>query len=194
MVMRRGRLLRCALTHESWLIRIISDCIRERLQCRQSISWRQWSQHQSELQASCQLSWSRVSGAGAYHQVWGLGSSTSQRSSLQLWSSTRPEQRLFQWIKSYSREYNTNICKDNWYEHFQDVMLDKFVFKGQVKNGFFVEAGAFDFIFASNSLMFELKYGWTGLLVEAHPFYYPLGLKVGRKAWAAPVCLGTERR
>lgn len=42
--------------------------------------------------------------------------------------------------------------------------------------------------------MFELKYGWTGLLVEAHPFYYPLGLKVGRKAWAAPVCLGTERR
>ena len=73
-------------------------------------------------------------------------------------------------------------------------MLDKFVFKGQVKNGFYVEAGAFDFIFASNSLMFELKYGWTGLLVEAHPFYYPLGLKVGRKAWAAPVCLGTEKR
>ena len=48
----------------------------------------------------------------------------------------------------------------------QDQFLDEFIFKGRVKNGFFVEAGADDFLLNSNSLWFELTHGWTGLLVE----------------------------
>ena len=48
----------------------------------------------------------------------------------------------------------------------QDQFLDEFVFKGVVKDGFFVEAGADDFLLNSNSLRFELLHNWTGLLVE----------------------------
>ena len=48
----------------------------------------------------------------------------------------------------------------------QDQFLDEFIFKGRVKGGFFVEAGADDFLLNSNSLWFELNHGWTGLLVE----------------------------
>ena len=48
----------------------------------------------------------------------------------------------------------------------QDLFLDKFVFKGKVKGGFFVEAGADDFIRESNTLWFEARHQWTGLLAE----------------------------
>ena len=48
----------------------------------------------------------------------------------------------------------------------QDEFLDEFIFKGKVKDGFFVEAGADDFLFNTNTLYFELFHGWTGLLVE----------------------------
>ena len=36
--------------------------------------------------------------------------------------------------------------------------------KKKIGSGFFVEAGAFDGALLSNSLLFELKYNWTGLL------------------------------
>ena len=48
----------------------------------------------------------------------------------------------------------------------QDMFLDEFIFKGQVKTGFFVEAGADDFMLNTNTLYFERLHGWTGLLVE----------------------------
>ena len=48
----------------------------------------------------------------------------------------------------------------------QDQFIDEFIFKGRVKNGFFVEAGADDFLVDSNTLLFEVFHGWTGLLVE----------------------------
>ena len=48
----------------------------------------------------------------------------------------------------------------------QDQFLDEFIFKGKVKDGFFVEAGADEFLLNSNTLLFELLHGWTGLLVE----------------------------
>ena len=35
--------------------------------------------------------------------------------------------------------------------------------------GFFIEAGAGDGELLSNTLHFEMKYGWTGLLVEPNP-------------------------
>jgi hypothetical protein len=40
---------------------------------------------------------------------------------------------------------------------------------GKQKNGFFIEAGADEGEFLSNTLYFELKRGWTGLLVEPNP-------------------------
>ena len=48
----------------------------------------------------------------------------------------------------------------------QDRFLDEFIFKGEMKGGFFVEAGADDFLLNTNTLLFELLHGWTGLLVE----------------------------
>ena len=48
----------------------------------------------------------------------------------------------------------------------QDQFLDEFIFKGRVKDGFFVEAGADDFLLNSNTVRFELLHQWTGLLVE----------------------------
>lgn len=37
------------------------------------------------------------------------------------------------------------------------------------KNGFFVDVGAFDGVTWSNSLTFELNFGWDGICVEPHP-------------------------
>ena len=42
------------------------------------------------------------------------------------------------------------------------------LFKDQ-NEGFFIEAGAYDGEVYSNSLYFEIKRGWKGLLVEPNP-------------------------
>jgi len=75
----------------------------------------------------------------------------------------------------------------------QDAFLDQFLFKGGVKNGFFVEAGADDFVSDSNSLMFERAHGWTGLLVEPW-LIFAKGLQVQRKAWSVATCLATKNK
>ena len=60
--------------------------------------------------------------------------------------------------------------------HFQeDEFLDKIVFKGDTRNGFFIEAGADDFYLGTNTLLFEEKYNWTGLLIEPHVNRFKLG-------------------
>ena len=51
----------------------------------------------------------------------------------------------------------------------QPILVNDHIFKNQLKNGFFFEAGAFDGEKISNTLFFELKHNWTGLLVEGHP-------------------------
>jgi len=76
----------------------------------------------------------------------------------------------------------------------QPVYLDMVIFKGQVKNGFFIEAGADDFETDSNTLLFEIEHQWTGLLVEPNPTIYPKGFTKQRKAWASSSCLATEPR
>lgn len=75
----------------------------------------------------------------------------------------------------------------------QPIEVDDLVFKGKVKNGFFIEAGAHDFQFSSNSLYFELKYNWTGLLVEPHQLYYQRGLKTNRNVYSAEACFSFEQ-
>ncbi|ODM93917.1 Protein Star, partial [Orchesella cincta] len=57
------------------------------------------------------------------------------------------------------------------------------------KNGFYIEAGAFDGEFISNTLALELMSGWTGLLVEADPVPYKELIGKRRNAWVASCCL-----
>ena len=58
--------------------------------------------------------------------------------------------------------------------------------------GFYIEAGAADGKTISNSLYFELEYGWTGLLVEPNPDYFEDLVNVNRNAWILPHCLSTK--
>ncbi|CAL4122413.1 unnamed protein product, partial [Meganyctiphanes norvegica] len=55
--------------------------------------------------------------------------------------------------------------------------------------GFFIEAGALDGEYLSNTLHLEKVYGWKGLLVEANPSSYKELLKKHRKAWSSNTCL-----
>ena len=66
--------------------------------------------------------------------------------------------------------------QDSYSQFGQDTFLDKFVFKHKVKEGFFIEAGADDFVEHSNTLLFEMKHSWSGVLVEPSPIRYPKGL------------------
>lgn len=58
--------------------------------------------------------------------------------------------------------------------------------------GFFVECGALDGDWLSNSLYLERSLKWTGLLIEANPTSYQKLLSRNRKSWTLPVCLSLE--
>ena len=51
----------------------------------------------------------------------------------------------------------------------QPILINEKLFKNRIKNGFFIEAGAYDGEILSNTLFFELKQRWTGLLIEPNP-------------------------
>ncbi len=72
---------------------------------------------------------------------------------------------------------------------FVDAMLE-----GNLKNGFFIEAGAVDGVRLSNSLHFELRHNWTGLLVEPNPEAFKNLTEKNRKAWLLPQCFSTKTR
>jgi FkbM family methyltransferase len=57
-------------------------------------------------------------------------------------------------------------------EYGQDLWLAEGVFRGK-RDGVFVEMGALDGIFHSNTLHFEREMGWDGLLIEPHPLLWP---------------------
>lgn len=48
-------------------------------------------------------------------------------------------------------------------------MVDLLEILDKKDKGFYIEAGAFDGEHMSNSLYFELKKGWNGILVEPNP-------------------------
>lgn len=59
-------------------------------------------------------------------------------------------------------------------------------------DGFFVEAGALDGEYLSNTLWLEQELGWTGLLIEAEENSYKALLSKRRKAWSSNTCLSSE--
>ena len=65
------------------------------------------------------------------------------------------------------------------------------LFKGK-KNGFFIEAGAFDGQVFSNTLLLEMYYNWTGLLIEPNPKAFQELLAKNRKSYAMESCLSVK--
>ncbi|XP_068220140.1 protein Star-like [Palaemon carinicauda] len=61
-----------------------------------------------------------------------------------------------------------------------------------MKGGFFVEAGALDGEYLSNTLYFERELGWRGVLIEPHPEAYQNLLQKHRNAYAMNVALSTS--
>jgi len=74
----------------------------------------------------------------------------------------------------------------------QPILVD-LIYNKTIFSGFFIEAGAWDGENLSNSLLFELHRGWTGLLVEPDRAGYKSLIGKNRKAWTSPTCLSTER-
>ena len=70
----------------------------------------------------------------------------------------------------------------------QSKLIDDYF--GGKRNGFFIEAGAWNGVYLSNSLFLELERNWTGLLVEANTAAFESLLKYHRpNAFAAHNCL-----
>ena len=63
-----------------------------------------------------------------------------------------------------------------------------------LNNGFFIEAGAFDGVSLSNTLVFELRHNWTGLLVEPNPEAFKMLKEKHRNAWLLPQCFSTKTK
>jgi len=63
----------------------------------------------------------------------------------------------------------------------------------QKSPGFFIDCGAADGEYLSNTLYLEKELGWTGLLVEAEPTFFNKLITKNRRAWLSPTCLSLEK-
>jgi len=72
----------------------------------------------------------------------------------------------------------------------QDVFVFGECFNG-MRNGFFLDIGAHDGVFLSNTFLLEKRFGWTGLCVEANPETFE-ALKQNRTAKCCNECLDSR--
>ncbi|KAK4319210.1 hypothetical protein Pmani_009837 [Petrolisthes manimaculis] len=91
-----------------------------------------------------------------------------------------------------TRPYNLNSYVNKL--NYKDMESWKFLHEHLVQllakraPGFFVEAGALDGEYLSNTLHLEKVYGWRGLLVEPNPVAYKHLLQKNRRAWSSNTC------
>jgi FkbM family methyltransferase len=64
---------------------------------------------------------------------------------------------------------------------------------GSKRDGFFIEAGAWDGEGLSNTLFFELERNWTGLLIEPTPSLFKQILAKNRNVFAINACIANKR-
>ena len=62
------------------------------------------------------------------------------------------------------------------------------------KNGTFIECGALDGEWYSNTLGLERDYGWNGVLIEADPSNFKALLGRNRKSLMVPACLSMKNK
>ncbi|XP_037793537.1 uncharacterized protein LOC119589018 [Penaeus monodon] len=91
----------------------------------------------------------------------------------------------------YNLDLGTNVdfTKLQYWQRVHQGILD--VLRGK-RGGFFLEAGALDGYYQSNTFFLERDLGWTGLLVEPNPVFFEALLARHRRAWATDLCLGTK--
>ena len=77
-----------------------------------------------------------------------------------------------------------------WIHLQSDLIL--YIYYSAKTGGFFVECGAFDGEFGSNTLFMERNLQWKGILIEPDQKSFNKLLTKNRHSWALPVCLATE--
>lgn len=88
-----------------------------------------------------------------------------------------------------------NLSKFPIYKKFATAMTWGFIHKKlqllfeNEPPGFFIEAGALDGEYLSNTLWLEKEKGWTGLLIEPDPINHAALLKKNRKVWSLKACI-----
>ena len=94
------------------------------------------------------------------------------------------ETRKFGYDKFVSGHHKVRLIVFHVYFHICIHMFQTFQYPLiWQKEGFFIEAGAFDGEMFSNSLYYELKQGWTGLLVEPNPDAFSDLVKIQSQSW-----------
>lgn len=114
----------------------------------------------------------------------------------QTWT-TNPEQEFLQ-LKTYIKNFQylnsppqIHTPKD---KTFSQAGQDKLVFDLlPIKNGFFLEMGAYDGILYSNTLWLERNHNWTGILIEADPSLCKKIDKLQRSVWRLCACISDEK-
>jgi len=108
------------------------------------------------------------------------------------WNLEQDDPKLLRYIAKYHLEPPSSLpyrLSDNQLREPSPLgPVIQAIFKGQ-RNGFFVEAGAYNGIQESNTFVLERDFGWTGILIEGNSFLVPELRLTSRKAWIADVCL-----
>jgi len=85
-------------------------------------------------------------------------------------------------IKAYLQRHSFQVSQAG-----QDLWVFGEVFN-EKRGGYFLDVGAYDGIFISNTYLLERKYHWTGICVEANPDSFEL-LRKNRRAICVHACL-----
>ncbi|XP_078322677.1 uncharacterized protein LOC111104747 [Crassostrea virginica] len=94
-------------------------------------------------------------------------------------------------LKPHKTLYNL----ENKDKRYSQVKQDEVVFDIlQKEKGFFVDIGAHDGQFLSNTLWLERQHDWTGLLIEANPELCQQIDKLKRHAWRLCACLSNSQK
>jgi FkbM family methyltransferase len=98
-------------------------------------------------------------------------------------------------IKDYLLAPHPERQVDNVDKMYSQAQQDQVVYNITKKDGgFFVDIGAHDGQFLSNSLWLERKHKWTGLLIEANPELCSKIDTLKRRAWRMCACLSSTMK
>jgi FkbM family methyltransferase len=86
---------------------------------------------------------------------------------------------------------STSFINHDYSQMKQSINVDKLL--DNLENGFFIEAGAFDGEAFSNTLYFEIKRNWTGLLIEPIPSVFKDLLSKNRNVFSINACIGDKK-